>query len=462
VSEAPPRTRDLRIALTGDSIVMRRLTVFKDEATVRLLRLLREADVAFTNLEVLPNDFRGHPAARSDGAHLAAGSWIVDELLDMGFDLFSLATNHALDYGVEGLRATFDALASKGAVHAGAGETLTAASLPAYTEREGGTVALVACASTFFPEQAAGDGRPELQGRPGVNPLRYRTVYEVAEPRLAELRAIAEELGLERKRREFVQLGFASDPNDPAIVPLVDTNLRAAGLLNAEFRSAPRPGVRTTPDDQDTARILRWVREARARADLVIVSLHAHEEGEGVEQPAEFVRAFAHRAVEEGADVVVGHGPHLLRGMELHRGRPIFYSLGNFIGQNELVERLPADSYARFGADPSSTPSEVFRLRNNGGRRGFPADERYWQTVVPVCSFAGGELTAIELLPVALGRGKSAHHRGRPVAASGETATRILSRFAELSRPFGVSLRADGGSSLVELGSTAGVMHRGS
>jgi len=91
--------------------------------------------------------------------------------------------------------------------------------------------------------------------------------------------------------------------------------------------------------DLDAAR--RMVEEAKAGADLVIVSMHAGAEGADRQHvppgPEEFlgenrgdVRAFAHAVVDAGAALVVGHGPHVVRGMEVYRGRLIAYSLGNF------------------------------------------------------------------------------------------------------------------------------------
>src|SRR5690348_17027675 len=96
----------LRLALTGDSIITRRTAVHEDAPTRALYDVIRGADVAFTNLEVIPNDFRGYPAVESGGSHLAAHAWVVDELVAMGFDLFACAHNHALDYSIEGLLAT--------------------------------------------------------------------------------------------------------------------------------------------------------------------------------------------------------------------------------------------------------------------------------------------------------------------------------------------------------------------
>ncbi len=431
----------LRLALTGDSIITRRTAIYRDEPTVRLVELIRGADLAFTNLEVLPNDFRGYPAVESGGTHLVAHSWVLDDLLAMGFDLFACATNHALDYSIEGLLVTIEVLEGKGVVFAGIGRTLAEARMPVYLDHPAGSVALLSCASTFAKGQAAGEQRPEIQGRPGLNPLRFETTYEVTEDQLRTLRAVAEELGLERQRLERIQLGFGFPPDDPDGFP----------FLEANFRTAGRPAVRTAPKAQDLEAIAQWTREARSRADIVIVSLHAHEQGGGKEEPAEFLPVFARRMIDEGADLVVGHGPHLLRGLEFHRGRPIFYSLGNFIGQNDLVYKLPADAYERFRVDPGKTPSELFRSRSEDGRKGFASDRRYWQTVVPVCRFEDGRLREIEVFPVSLGHGEPIRQRGRPRLAQGPEAGEILRRFARLSEPYGTGMDQQGDRAVVRL-----------
>ncbi|HEY4250355.1 MAG TPA: CapA family protein, partial [Roseomonas sp.] len=335
-----------RLALTGDSILQRRLQSRIDPQITPLFDLIRGADLAFTNLEVVPNDYQGDPALESGGSHFGAPAWVLDELTEAGFSLFATATNHCLDYGVSGLRAGLAALESRGLSFAGMGRNLEDARRPAYHTHPGATVALLSCASTFAKGQEASAQRPDMPGRPGVNPLRVETMHEVTEAQLATLRDVAEQLGLERERLQKIKLGFAFPPADPAVLPL--------GAMN--FRAAEQVGIRTSARRADVEDIARWVREARLSADIVLVSLHAHEMGADKEQPAEFIAPFARRMIEEGADLVVGHGPHLLRGMEIHQGKPIFYSLGNFIGQNELVPRLPSDSYERFRADPMMTP----------------------------------------------------------------------------------------------------------
>ncbi|MEJ7871824.1 MAG: CapA family protein [Rubrobacteraceae bacterium] len=430
----------MRLALTGDSMITRSAVASRSESVARLIQLIKDVDVAFTNLEVLPNDFRGYPALESGGTHLAAHHRVLDDLVDMGFNLFSCANNHALDYSIEGLLATIEVLEQKEVAYAGIGRTLAQARMPVYLDHEGGSVAMVSCSSTFAKGQSAGEQRPEVQGRPGLNPLRFGTTYEVTREQLATLQEIFRALGLEQQWREWIQLGFAFPPEDPQIFPFLDTNLRSAGLLNARFRAADRSAVKTTPNAQDMEEIVKWTREARARADIVLVSLHAHEQDATIEDPAEFVRDFAHRAVDAGADIVVGHGPHLLRGVEIYRGSVIFYSLGNFIAQNELVHKLPADSYEYFRVDSSKTPAELFQIRHQNDEKGFPADKRFWQTIVPVCDFENGRLRRVEVVPVTLDHGQSVHRRGRPRLAGEEEAGEILARFTRLSETFGTKV----------------------
>ncbi|MDP9365904.1 MAG: CapA family protein [Chloroflexota bacterium] len=439
------RQSTFRLALTGDNIVMRRISVHQDEPSRRLVDLIRDADVAFTNLEVLPNDFRGYPALECGGTHLAAPSFVLDDLLAMGFDLFACANNHSLDYSIEGLVATIEALERRDTAFAGIGRTLADARMPVYLDHGTGSLALIACTSTFAKGQEAGEQRPDMQGRPGLNPLRFDTTHEVTRDQLETLRTIADRLGLEQQRLERIQLGFAFPPDAEDIFPFLDAN----------FREADQPAIKTTPKAQDLEAIVTWAREARTRADTLVVSFHGHEQGTSKEEPPEFVRSFAHRMIDEGADVVVGHGPHLLRGMEIYGGKPIFYSLGNFVGQNELVYKLPADSYERFRVDLSKTPGEVFRTRTEGDTKSFPADKRYWQTVVPILQFANGRLDRIEVVPVSLGHGEASHRRGRPRLAEGTEANEILTRFAALSEGFGTMMEREGERAVVRLGTEA-------
>ena len=431
----------LTLLLTGDSMITRRASRAGDVRAVALRERIQAADVAFTNLEVLPNDFVGYPVQDSGGDHMAANAWVIDELVAMGFDLFATAHNHSLDYGVEGVLATIDRLDARGVSHAGLGRNLGEARMPAFYDSPRGTVALLSCSSTFGRGYQAGEQRPDMQGRPGLNPLRTTTTYVVSPEELDSLRSIATRLGLEQRRQERISFGFGAPPEDDAWT-----------LSNLRFRAGNEPAITQTIDDRDLEALAAWVRDARLRAAWVVVSLHAHEQGATKEDPADFIGLFARRMIDQGADVVVGHGPHLLRGMEMYQGKPIFYSLGNFIDQHDLIYKHPADAYQRFGVDPALTHGQVAYTRDEGGTKGFAADPRYWRTVVPDCRFDGNTLTRIEILPIALGFGQPMHARGIPRLAEGDEAAEILRDFARLSEPFGTRIEIDDERGIVLIG----------
>jgi poly-gamma-glutamate capsule biosynthesis protein CapA/YwtB (metallophosphatase superfamily) len=120
--------------------------------------------------------------------------------------------------------------------------------------------------------------------------------------------------------------------------------------ISVTFELSDKPGVVTIPDPKDVAALTHSIRDAREFSNYVVASIHAHEGAAGadrLEVPAQFVVQYAHAAVDAGADVFVGSGPHVLRGIEIYKGRVIFFSLGNFIFENWLVVPQPTPFYVR-------------------------------------------------------------------------------------------------------------------
>lgn len=190
-------------------------------------------------------------------------------------------------------------------------------------------------------------------------------------------------------------------------------------------------------------RIVRSIREARRQADYVIVSIHAHQpQGRSFDRPAEFVVEFARLCIDEGAHAVVGHGPHIVRGIEVYKDRPIFYSLGNFIFQNDSFLRQPADFYEKYGLGHQHRPADAYDARSQHGTTGLAADAEVWESVIPYWKMRNGKLTELTLYPLELGSGRPRYRRGWPqLAASCE----VLTRMAVLSEPCGVTIQIEDG-----------------
>src|SRR5262249_33936954 len=151
---------------------------------------------------------------------------------------------------------------------------------------------------------------------------------------------------------------------------------------------------------------------------------------EGVEEnwyaprPASFVEDFAHRAIDAGAHAVLGHGAHMLRGVEIYKDRPIFYNLNSLFMEFEAGEqRMTPEMYEGFGFGVDTLPSRMHMSRvtsKSGERIGFYAEPRFSRACMAVCDFDDGRVR-VKLVPLDLdlNRARPAE-RGLPVWASAE------------------------------------------
>jgi poly-gamma-glutamate synthesis protein (capsule biosynthesis protein) len=442
--------RNFTIALAGDIMLTRRLTPFKEERFLALREILRANDAAFANLEGTVHTWEEGTPGITQGTFMTTEPKLLDDLKWLGINMVSCANNHAFDYGEGGVLANIKHLDNAGIAHAGTGRNLAEARAPAYLDTPNGRVALVAATATFRAWNQAGEQRPDLRGRPGINPLGFQTTYKVDVAAFDQLRRISRELGFD-KTHERARKHFYSDKEIP------DANAAELSLLGNRYLLAESFSIETKASERDLQDNLRWIREARRQADWLIVSVHCHEFGGAslltagsraeLEETAEFVTRFAHQAIDEGADVFVGHGSHFPMGIEIYQGKPIFYSVGNFIFQNETVGFFPADAYERFDLDLRATPSDFLDARTAGGKKGHPSDPAYWENMLAVCEFNGRKLKEIRIHPIDQGFGRPRPQRGRPVLAEGKVAERVIDRVTRLSERYGtkMSRRADMG-----------------
>jgi poly-gamma-glutamate synthesis protein (capsule biosynthesis protein) len=129
-----------------------------------------------------------------------------------------------------------------------------------------------------------------------------------------------------------------------------------------------------------------------------------------------------------------------LRGIEIYKGKPIFYSLGDFVFQNETLLRLPAENYEAYGLEADNHVADFNMSRYSNETTGFPANPEIWESVVARPTFANGELTELALHPITLGFGMPAWVRGRPMLARGDLAEKILNDLRERSAPYGTEI----------------------
>ena len=250
--------------------------------------ILQEGDFTFGNLEgpICVGGEADISKTGTGGAVFKMPPHAAEALKRGGFDGVALANNHLMDLGADGLLQTITNLDRVGIAWAGGGHDSHEAHRPAVLEKNGVKVAFLSYTSTFIPGTS-----PAGRGKPGMATVTINTAYEV--------------------------------PGSIRYAPGVP----------------PRILTRAEPSDVETMR--EDVRAAKAVADIVVVSWHwgltryANAFGMGIritEAPFHVVNYqedMGRAAIDAGADLVMGHHPHRLQGLEMYKGALICYSLCN-------------------------------------------------------------------------------------------------------------------------------------
>lgn len=407
---------ELSIFLAGDTIITQPWSHITEPRFQRLVSEIRAADAAIVNLEMLIHDYKGFPQAESGGTYLRARPEIATELNWAGIDMVAHANNHTFDYGSIGVLENLENVMAAGLVLAGSGKDLQHARAPRYFQVAQKTVALVSAASTFTSFGIASRSRPDLHGRPSLNPLTIRsdTFVQVTRETAGFLGQASKFLGYKGSR-------FTND------------SFKLFGLkFEVGDEHSFESGQRILKKDLEEN--LKFIREAGKTADIVVMSLHAHHNMQG------WLPQFAYKVIDAGADVVFIHGPHRIHGIEAYKGRLIFYGMGDFVFQYELVDRLPGEFYERFGLGDDATPEEVLRA---GGAWSFQRDRKAWESFAASLCFIDDRVAQVRILPLDLGFSKPLPIRGRPLFADKTLGKYIIGQLKKRSEKFGTTIRYD-------------------
>lgn len=364
---------DVIITAVGDMIFNEQISNLKRPEHAQLLRIMQEADIAYGNLEFSIND---HPELQRPFYNFRAPTQFAWEVAAIGINLVSLSNNHALDFGPQGLADCLRALDRANIAHAGAGLNLAAAHAPASMK--------VQSRRTDFAL---------------LNYMRYWTMkYRSQDASAPSLSTI-----------------------DPATI-LVATDdggsVAVEGLLESD--------VKTMEDD---------IVLAKRHHQVVMVALHnhdlSHHRAYGIQDHTPRNEQIMYRrAIDAGADMVLGSGPHMLRAIEMYKGKPIFYSLSNFIYQYRTPERIPVDLIHQRDGE-MERPSNV----SVWDRRDL---DIIFQSVLLRLTVNAEKLKRIELIPVTIDVEGELY--GVPRLASDQRGREIIACLRRLSEAVGTRI----------------------
>ena len=389
----------------GDAFITRRLPENGYPGFEALQECISAHDVSFLNLESTFHNYEGYPAVDSGGTWAQSDPRTLDDACFYGFNLFTTANNHSGDYGEGGVLATIRHLQERDMLFSGTGKNLGDAARPCYLETRETRVALISCASSFTPASRAGAQTANMVGRPGLNPLRFNKIFHLDPEHFAMAEAVAKAIGVNAPMEKSVRNGYSVAPKEGTL-----------SIGPTKFVRDDHCWVESTPNKQDMERMEQEIIEAKRQADIVLVSIHNHalDGAENTEVP-KFLETFAHRCIDAGADVIIGHGPHELQGIELYKGKLILYSIGNFIFQTETVEFQPWDAYANRSMPLDTKVGAYMDDRSCGGTKGYCVQWPIWNAVLPSWTIEDGVLTELKLYPIDLGMEKVRSQKGLPV-----------------------------------------------
>ena len=262
-----------KLILTGDVNLM---NVTNPDVPFRKVQAaFASADLVFSNLECCLTD-RANEGSTSVEGFFSDPEVTERALKQAGIDAVGLANN--VNYGEAAIKESIAHLDRAGILHTGAGANSVAARAPAIIERNGCKIAFLQRSSVYWATN-----HEATKDSAGIAVIRGHTAYQVP---------------MYKMKREIPPL------NRPGIPPYILTWADKAYL--EQFQA-------------DLA-------EARKVADIVVCSFHwgLHKD------VLDYMKEIAHCAIDGGADVIIGHGPHYSLGVEVYKGKPIYYGLGSF------------------------------------------------------------------------------------------------------------------------------------
>jgi len=325
--------------------------------------ILKAGDISFFNCET-PYATTGCPGLTGAVPHDPRG---MPALAAAGLNVCTLANNHTLDWGVDAVVECRERLEALNIAVCGAGRDINEARKPAILERKGVKVAFLGYSS------AAPNGSMAEERKPGSAMVRVRTMYEP----------------------------YDWQPGTPATKVL------------------------TWAYKEDLEAMVDDIKRAKAQADIVVMTDHWGIHNVPVMIP-DYEYEVGHAAIDAGADLVLGTHPHILKGIEVYKGKVIVHSLANFVMESKFA-RAEGEQRVMLGNSYGQMMKKIYDLGNPDKQK----------SIILKCIITGGEIQRVSYVPVMLEKTTDPE----PMPHSDPRAQEIFEYMTDITRDAGLSTR---------------------
>jgi poly-gamma-glutamate capsule biosynthesis protein CapA/YwtB (metallophosphatase superfamily) len=418
-------------AAVGDIIIRRPMGQLDDPGFQALTKVMRSADMTYANMEgpiIDETDENYH------GPQAGAPRAAIDDIKSMGIRVMTTSNNHTMDGGDAGMFMTNHLLDQAGITHAGSGKDLADARRTQYGITPKGTIGVVGMYSIDPSSSPAPSRYSDARDKwPGLNPLHVTPYNVVSAEQMASLRKIRD-----------ASYAHRSEVTVPVLPAPANESPNELMLFGTHYKVGDKVGSLTySIDPRDLAGIIQSIRIGKQNSDFLIVAIHCHQNSFSYQayshdnSTPDFLVELAHKAIDNGADAFVGHGIHTLRGVEIYKGKPIFYGVSNFVSHEGAAIEV---------TDPS-------RPATNGGAEAqihLPDDE---EVLLTTSKYENGKLTEVRLYPADLGMegNRPVSKAGVPMTPTPEIAQKILKLVQDISKPFGTTISIENNVGVVRV-----------
>ena len=415
------------ICSVGDAILLERFPESYDITAIK--KILESADARLFNLENVLSDRPIYASSYCGGTWLLAKEDTLDDTLSFGFNGCSFANNHTMDFSYDGLFDSLNAAKKRNLPICGAGKDLEEAAAYAVIDTKNGKCALISICATFNDAARAGNPSDYLPGRPGLNPLRFSIEYHITPEHMKALKEMSAGTYIDGRRNRSRMGGYTPMPPKGCF-----------GFGEYNFKECEIEGKFSKVNAIDMARTENTIKKALLECENVIVNIHSHEiKHDTDDEPDDFLIEFARRCIDVGASAVIGTGTHQLKAVEIYKEKPIFYSLGNFIFQSDMVFCMPDDFREKYKMPYGLTAKEQIAERAKLGNGGLHTDVNNFRSLMPFMTFEDGKLTELILYPLRLDM-----HTGLPSLADDKETKIIFDYLCERNKQFGTIINING------------------
>lgn len=416
------------ILSVGDAILLEKFPESYDITPIK--KIVEKADAKLFNLENVLSDRRIYASSYCGGTWLLAKEDTLDDTLSFGFNGCSFANNHTMDFSYDGLFDTLNAAKKRNLPICGAGKDLEEASDYVVIDTPNGKCALISICATFDNAARAGYASDYLIGRPGLNPLRFSIEYHITPEHLNALREMSAGTHIDGRRNRSRMGGYTPMPPEGCF-----------GFGEYNFRESEVEGKFSKVNTNDMERTENTIKKALEECENVIVNIHSHEiKHDTDDEPDDFLIEFCRKCIDCGASAVIGTGTHQLKAVEIYKEKPIFYSLGNFIFQSDMVFCMPDDFREKYKMPYGLTAKEQIAERAKLGNGGLHNDVNNFRSLMPFMTFEDGKLTELKLYPLRLDM-----HTGLPALADENETKIIYDYLCDRNKQFGTKIEIKNG-----------------